>query len=186
MMKRILSICLAAALTFALVGCGSEASQPSSGPKDYAAILSAARTEEDNSAIVIFTYKDGEEEQWGAQGAYAADLGKEDVETQAEMGLEFLGLDEDDVTDAAFSVSLMNVQAYGVAIVKPAEGKTDEVKEALSAYIEAQKAAQQNYLADQYEIAKAAKLETLKSGEVVLVMCKGQDSVFSSIKDALK
>lgn len=185
MMKRIFSMILAAAMTFALVGCGSEASQPS-GPKDYAAILSSARTEEDNQSMILFTYKNGTEEQWGAQGAYSADLGKDDVEDQAEMGLEFLGLDEDDLSEAAFSVSLMNVQAYGVAIVKPAEGKTEEVKEALSAYIEAQKAAQQNYLADQYEIAKAAKLETLKSGEVVLVMCKGQNEVFSSIKDALK
>ena len=185
MMKRILSVILAVTLSFALVGCGSEASQPS-GPKDYAAILSAARTEEDNNAAILFTYKEDAEEHWGAQGAYAADLDKENLEAQAEMGLEFLGLEEEDLTEAAFSVSLMNVQAYGVAIVKPAEGKTEEVKAALSAYIEAQKAAQQNYLADQYEIAKAAKLETLKSGEVVLVMCKGQNEVFDSIKDALK
>ena len=69
-----------------------------------------------------------------------------------------------------------------MAIVKPAEGKTDAVKEALSSFIEAQKSAQENYLADQYAIAKAAKLNVLKCGEVILVMCCGQDTVYNSIE----
>ena len=102
------------------------------------------------------------------------------------MSLEVLGLTAEDVESASYSVSLMNVKAYGVAIVKPAEGKTDAVKEALSGFIESQKSAQENYLADQYAIAKAAKLETLKSGEVVLVMCENQDQVFQSSETALK
>ncbi len=185
MTKRIVSVILSLCLGLALAGCGGAASQPS-GPRDYAAILSGARDADTNSETVIFTYKDEAEKEWGAQGAYAGDLDADSMEDQAEASLMMLGLDEDDITEAAFSVSLMNVQSYGVAIVKPAEGKTEAVKEGLSGFIEAQKAAQQNYLADQYEIAKAAKLEVMKSGEVVLVMCKGQDNVLSAIKAALK
>ena len=96
-----------------------------------------------------------------------------------------LGLTEEDVEEAAFSVSMMNVQSYGLAIVKPADGKEAAVTEGLQTFIDGQKAAQENYLADQYAIAKAAKLDTVKSGEVVLVMCEEQDTVFSSIKNAL-
>ena len=88
--------------------------------------------------------------------------------------------------EAAFSLSLMNVQTYGVAIVMPAQNRTGAVKEALQAYIDGQKAAQQNYLPDQYAIAKAARLETLKTGEVVLVMRDGQNDVYSAIEKALK
>lgn len=185
MMKRILSIVLSLSLVLALAGCGASSSQPS-GPRDYAAILSGARDQELNNTAVIFSYKDDAEKEWSAQGAYAGDLDEDSLEDQAEAGFLMLGLDEDDVAEAAFSVSLMNVQSYGVAIVKPDEGKTEAVQQSLAGFIEAQKAAQQNYLADQYEIAKAAKLEVLKSGEVVLVMCEGQDSVFNSIKAALK
>ena len=101
------------------------------------------------------------------------------------MCLQVLGLAEEDVEEAAFSVSMMNVQSYGLAIVKPAEGRQAAVTEGLQAFIDSQKAAQENYLADQYAIAKAARLDAVKSGEVVLVMCAEQDAVFSSIKDAL-
>ena len=101
------------------------------------------------------------------------------------MCLQVLGLTEEDVEEAAFSVSMMNVQSYGLSIVKPADGKEAAVTEGLQTFIDGQKAAQENYLADQYAIAKAAKLDTVKSGEVVLVMCEEQDTVFSSIKNAL-
>ena len=101
------------------------------------------------------------------------------------MCLQVLGLTEENVEEAVFSVSMMNVQSYGLAIVKPADGKETAVTEGLQTFIDGQKAAQENYLADQYAIAKAAKLDTVKSGEVVLVMCEEQDTVFSAIKDAL-
>ena len=37
----------------------------------------------------------------------------------------------------------------------------------------------------QYQIAKAAKVEVLPSGEVVLVCCENSDAVLSAIKTAL-
>lgn len=180
-MKRFISFSLAFCLALGLAACGG--APASSGPKDYAAILSAARPDADNDAYPVFTFKDGV---WGASGAYAADLSEEDLQTQAGLALQSLGLAAEDVQEAAFSLSLMNVQAYGIAIVKPVQNRTGAVKEALQAYIDGQKAAQQNYLPDQYAIAKAARLETLKTGEVVLVMRDGQNDVYSAIEKALK
>ena len=183
-MKRIVSLFAAAALCLGLAACGAGASASGSAaqPKDYPAILQAARSQELNDSYVVFHLKDGA---YTASGAYAGELSAEDIAMQGEMCLQMLGLTAEDVTEAVYSVSLMNVQSYGVAIVKPAEGKAQAVTDGLQTFIDGQKAAQENYLADQYAIAKAAKLETVPSGEVVLVMSEGQDEAFRSIKDAL-
>lgn len=181
MIRRIAAAALALALCLGLAACSS--SPAASGqPKDYAAILADARPAEDNDNLVIFQLKDGA---YTATGGYAADLTEEDIASQGAMCLQVLGLAEEDVEEAAFSVSMMNVQSYGIAIVRPAEGKEAAVTEGLQTFIDGQKAAQENYLADQYAIAKAARLDSVKSGEVVLVMCAEQDTVFSSIKNAL-
>lgn len=180
-MKRFIAFSLAFCLALGLAGCGS--APAGSGPKDYPAILSAARPDADNDAYPVFTLKEGA---WGASGAYAADLNDEDLQTQAALALQSLGIAAEDVQEAAFSLSLMNVQSYAVAIIKPVQNRTGEIKEALKGYIEGQKAAQQNYLPDQYAIAKAARLETLKSGEVILVMRDGQNDVYTAIEKALK
>ncbi len=181
-MKRLLSLALAAVLTFGLAGCGGSSASQDQTPKDYPAILTASRPQEDNDSYTVFTLEDGA---FGAVGAYADELSAEQIDTQGQLSLDMLGLSAEDIQKAAFSVSLMNVHAYGIAIVQPAEGRTDAVKQALSTFIEAQKTAQENYLPDQYAIAKAARLETVKSGEVVLVMCAGQDDVYDSIAKAL-
>lgn len=180
MIKRIIAAAAALALCLGLAACGSAAG--SGEPKDYAAILTAARPAEDNENLVIFQLKDGA---YTATGAYADELSAEDIASQGAMCLQMLGLAEENVAEAVFSVSLMNVQSYGLAIVKPADGREAAVTEGLQVFIDSQKAAQENYLADQYAIAKAARLETVKSGEVVLVMCENQDTVFSAVKDGL-
>ena len=82
--------------------------------------------------------------------------------------------------------SMMNVQAYGIAAVMPAAGKEDAVLEGLNGFIDLQKQNFQQYLADQYDIANNAKLETLEDGTILLVMCEGQDAIFDSIKDAVE
>ena len=88
-------------------------------------------------------------------------------------------------TDFAASVSGMMVQSYGIAIVKPAEGKADAVKQALQDFVTHEQMSMEHYLEDQYQIAKAAKVEVLPSGEVVLVCCENSDAVLSAIKTAL-
>ena len=53
----------------------------------------------------------------------------------------------------------MNVQAYTIAIVKPADGKKDAVLKYFSDYQALQESNFNMYLEDQYEIAKSAVTE---------------------------
>ena len=99
--------------------------------------------------------------------------------------LENLGLLVEDMKAFAVSSSVMNVQAYGIAAVMPAEGKAETVTSALQSYIDAQKASFEQYLADQYEVASSAKLETLEDGTILMVMCEDQDTVFDAISSAI-
>ena len=102
------------------------------------------------------------------------------------MVLETAGLNQEDMTAFGISMSLMNVQAYGIAAVMPAEGREDAVKEALQGYIDRQKQSFENYLADQYAVAESARLETLSDGTVLMVMCQDQDTVFDAISKAIE
>lgn len=104
----------------------------------------------------------------------------------AAMMLQMMfGIDPADVTACSVSVSMMNVKAFGIAAVKPAEGKTETVKAGLQQFIDIQKANFERYLEDQYVVAKAARLETLSDGTILMVMVEGQDQVFSAIKSAI-
>lgn len=102
------------------------------------------------------------------------------------MYLELLGLTQEDMTAFALSVSMMNVKAYGIAAVMPAPGKEEAVREALQGFIDTQKMSFEFYLADQYEIAQNARLETLSDGTVLMVMTQDQDAVYQAIAQALE
>ena len=78
------------------------------------------------------------------------------------------------------------VSAYGIAAIYPAAGKSDAVLEGLNAFIDRQKQSFEQYLADQYEIASNARLETLEDGTILLVMCEDQDAVFDAIRDTIE
>lgn len=101
------------------------------------------------------------------------------------MLLPLLDLPEGSYTDLAASLSAMMVQSYGVAIVKPAEGKTQEVVDAMDAYIQNQQQTMEHYLEDRYQIAASAKVATVPTGEVVMVCCENSDAVMNAIKTAL-
>lgn len=125
--------------------------------------ITAARTDEDNEAYPVFCDKDAIED----------------------MYYQVVGFTASDVDEIAMSVSLINIKAYGIVVVKPAEGCADTVKAGLQAFIDTQCANFETYLADQYEIAKNAKLETLDDGTIVMVMCENADSVYESIVASL-
>lgn len=160
-MKRLIAFCLTLCLAAVLAGCGSSPSQPEE-PRDYAAILTAACGGEPAAPVITSPSED----------IYGL--------------LELYELDESLMKQYAVSFSAMNTSAYGVAIILPAEGKAKEVKEKLQAFIQSQMTAQENYLPDQYAIAKAAKLDTMKTGEVVLVMSEDGDAIFKALSEALK
>lgn len=125
--------------------------------------ITAARTDEENEAYPVFCDKDAIED----------------------MYYQVVGFTSSDVDEIAMSVSLINVKAYGIVVVKPAEGCADTVKAGLQGFIDTQCANFETYLADQYEIAKNAKLETLEDGTIVMVMCENADSVYESIVASL-
>ena len=60
------------------------------------------------------------------------------------------------------------------------------MKEGLQGYIDQQKSSFEMYLADQYEVAKNARLETLEDGTILMVMCEDQDTVFDAISAAIQ
>ena len=144
--------------------------EPSTAPETEAPATSAladaitsARTDEENEAYPVFSDKAAIED------AY----------------YQVVGFTAEDVDDIAMSVSLINIKAYGIVIAKPAEGCADTVKAGLQAFIDNQCASFETYLADQYEIAKNAKLETLDDGTIVMVMCANADAVYDAIVAAL-
>lgn len=110
---------------------------------------------------------------------------KKENDLSSTMIVETLGLQSEDMQAFGISVSMMNIQAYGIAAVMPANGKTEAVQEALRAFIDRQRQSFEQYLADQYEVAKNARLETLKDGTVLMVMCQDQDTVFDAISAAI-
>ena len=97
-----------------------------------------------------------------------------------------IGVTEKDMAAYAIAISPVNVKAYGIAAIKPADGREAAVVNGLQAFIDRQKSNFQNYLADQYAIAEGAKLETLKDGTVLMVMCEDADTVFEHIKTAVE
>ena len=185
MKKRILAALLALCTALLLfTGCGKTGSSGSSAPKDYTKILHDARPEEDNDYYMIFAPgQDGRfTAQYGYSDSYDADALNDEIR---DMLLPLLDLPEGSYTDFAASISSMMVQSYGIAIVKPAEGRTQDVVDAMDAYILGQQQSMEHYLEDQYQIAKAARVATVPTGEVVMVCCENSDTVLAAIKAAL-
>ena len=167
-MKRLIAALLAGLTLFALVGCSAGSKADSAAPKDYSQILH----DEDGK----FTAIDGYSAEYEA--------GQLDDEVRSIL-LPLLNLEDDMYTDLAASISAMMVRSYAVAIVKPAEGKTDAVKSALEAYVTSEQQSMEHYLEDQYQIAKAATVTVAPTGEVILVCAENHDTLLTNIEKAL-
>ena len=183
-MKRIIASLLAGLCLLALVGCSAGSKADSAAPKDYSQIIHDARTDEDNEYDMIFTK--GEDGKFTAIDGYSAEYEADQLSDEvANMMMPLLGLKDDMYDDFAASVSGMMVSVYGVAIVKPAEGKTDAVKSALEAYVTSEQQSMEHYLEDQYQIAKAATVTVAPTGEVILVCAENHDTLLTNIEKAL-
>lgn len=164
-MKKMLSLVLALALAAAaLTGCAGGDGKSEKTPEELTQIYTDAITNNGGEMV-----------------EYNPVISQVKEDDMSAMLLETLGLKEEDMTAFAMSVSIMNVKAYGIVAVMPAEGKADTVKDALQGYIDTQKASFEQYLADQYAVAESARLETLEDGTVLMVMCEDQDTVFDGI-----
>ena len=192
-MKKYIAAFLCIAMCLALMSaCGTEtkpeestepitSEQPSEAPEDSAepeAPEDSSEPETSSPLADAITSARGDEE----NEAYPVQSDKDAIES---MYYDVLGFTADDVTELAMSVSLINVKAYGIVIAKPDEGCEETVKAGLQGFIDTQCANFETYLADQYEIAKNAKLETLDDGTIIMVMCENADAVYEAIVAAL-
>jgi len=103
----------------------------------------------------------------------------------AEITFEMLGIDEKDMSEYAISLSPMNINAYCVAIVKPADGKKDVIKEAFETYKSSQEEAFEQYLQEQYKIAQEAVI-TEVGDYIVFAMCEDSTTFRDNVVSALK
>ena len=183
-MKRLIAALLAGLTLFALVGCSAGSKADSAAPKDYSRILHDARTDEDNEYDMIFTK--GEDGKFTAIDGYSAEYKADQLNEEIrDILMPLLNLEDGQYTAFAASISSMMVRSYAVAIVKPAEGKTDEVKAALEAYVASEQQSMEHYLEDQYLVAKAATVTVAPTGEVVLVCAEDHDTILANIEKAL-
>ena len=183
-MKRIIAALLVGLCLFALVGCSAGSKAASAAPKDYSQIIHDARTDEDNEYHMIFTK--GEDGKFTAIDGYSAEYEADQLNDELkDMVFPLLGLEDGSYESFAASVSSMMVRSYAVAIVKPAEGKTDAVKAALEAYVQSEQQSMEHYLEAQYQIAKAATVTVAPTGEVILVCAEDHDTILANIEKAL-
>ena len=183
-MKRIIAALLAGLCLLALVGCSAGSKADNTTPKDYSQILHDARTDEENEYDMIFT-KDADG-RFTAIDGYSAEYEADQLDDELKnMVFPLLGLEDGTYESFAASISSMMVRSYAVAIVKPAEGKTDDVKAALEAYVQSEQQSMEHYLEDQYQIAKAATVTVAPTGEVILVCAEDHDTVLANIEKAL-
>lgn len=166
-MKKIIPILLLVALTLTACTGGPNAATktPEELTQAYAGAIDGARDQELKDAIPVMTSADD-------------DL--------AEFIFTMLGVTAEDMSAFAIAVSPMNVKAYGVAAIMPASGKEETVKKGLETFVDNQQKSFEQYLPDQYEVAKAAKVESQEDGTLLLVMCENQDEVYESIKKSLE
>lgn len=176
-MKRIFSLILAMSLLTLTACSGGGASSAGEGGTPPATLTAEERTQLYVDAIT--GARSEEDNQYNAILSSAED-------DMAEMTFQLLGVAAGDMESFAVSVSLMNVKAYGVAVIKPAEGKADAVKEGLQGFIDLQQQNFAQYLPDQHEIAQSARLEALEDGTLIMVMCEGQDAVYDAIASAIQ
>lgn len=161
-MKKLISAILAVALAASLTACGKKY-EPIPF-ESYQELINAVRTSQEITDFEAVSDKESDT----AKSIFA-----------------MTGIAAEDIEEFSAACSFMNVSAYCVGIFKPAAGKAAAVEAALKEYAVLQQKNMENYLPDQYEIAKAAKIGTAKSGEVVIVMGESSDERYEKIMASL-
>lgn len=161
-MKKILSLFLI--LTLAFTACSS--SKYEAIPfESYTQLINAVRTEQEATDFEAIDSKTSDE----ATSLFA-----------------MTGVNKDDVAEFSAAVSFMNVSAYCIGVFKPEQGKGDSIERALKEFVSLQQKNMENYLPDQYDIAKAAQIGKAKSGEIVIVMGENSEKAYGIIMASLK
>jgi len=172
MRRTVLTGLLLLGLAAALAGCGQ-----TGGGTDAPPLTAEERTQ---------LYQEAIENARGEEGSSFSQIVTSAEGETAELILTILDLEAEDMSAYALDVSPVNIQAYGIAAIYPAEGKEDGVLESLNGFIDNQKESFYHYLEGEYEIASNTRLETLEDGTILMVMCQDQDTVFDAIRDAIE
>ena len=126
-MKKMFALALAAVMSLSVLsGCASKPAE--SAP--------AAKTPEELTTL----YAESITANGGEMVEYNPVISEAKEEDGSAFLLEMLGLSAEDMTAFGISTSMMNVKAYGIAAVKPAQGKEDAVKQALQGFVDQKRA----------------------------------------------
>ena len=201
-MKKTLSILLALTLIFSLAACGKKTEQAETPvePDESTDIVEIPGDNQNTNQPVIDTMTDediakaealarAEFRNWMAGVINSARTQDETdafgVYTDNEMPiLDLLGITEDQVEDYAVSISMMNVHAYTVALLKPIDGEADNIVSAIESYKESKKDEFKQYLVDQYEIADGAVIEN-DGKYIYFAMCSNAAETVENMKKAV-
>lgn len=169
-MKKFITLLLAAVLVLSFAACEQKVPEPVEpeevkiASEDLKAAIEGARDAELNDYIPVLTSVN--------------DPGAQQV-------LTTLSLNTETMECYALSVSLINIKAYGIVLVKPVEGQEEAVKTALEEFVESTRSSFENYLPAQAEIANAATVETLENSVIMMIMSEEHDTVRDAVAEAV-
>lgn len=103
------------------------------------------------------------------------------VPVEGEMVESTLGIKEDAYSEILMKVPMMIVQSNMYLIIKPEDGKKDDVKQAIDKYMTKLEEQWKTYLPDQYELVKNRKYEEY-GGYLIYIVSSDNEKAFDTIK----
>lgn len=131
---------------------------------EFAKIIAENRSQKENKIYQIVTNKN---------------------DSMAQAVFDILGIRSEDMETYAISISPMNLEAYCVAIIRPQDEKEQNIKNALYSYKEKQVRFYENYLNEQYKIARRSIIMTVNKN-IIFVMSEDSNSLIKRIQISLE
>ena len=124
----------------------------------------------DNSSDILNSIKDSKENIFGA----LMEVNDETLESQ-------FNINKSDVKEYLIKVAMMITSSNSYIIIKPVDGKKDEVKEKIDEYMTKLEKQWETYLPEQYELVKN-RLEKEYGDYLIYIVSSNNDLVFETIK----
>lgn len=124
----------------------------------------------DNSSDILNSIKDSKENIFGA----LMEVNDETLESQ-------FNINKSDVKEYLIKVPMMITSSNSYIIIKPVDGKKDEVKEKIDEYMTKLEKQWETYLPEQYELVKN-RLEKEYGDYLIYIVSSNNDLVFETIK----
>lgn len=124
----------------------------------------------DNSSDILNSIKDSKENIFGA----LMEVNDETLESQ-------FNINKSDVKEYLIKVPMMITSSNSYIIIKPEDGKKDEIKEKMDEYMTKLEKQWETYLPEQYELVKN-RLEKEYGDYLIYIVSSNNDLVFETIK----